>query len=369
MLFFSPFKRLAKLESSLVLGAVLLVATTLGLGGPDSNPVEVSGLNFSMNDIFSSWWFLGLETLLTTSLVACSTLDQLFVLRCQSNLTKNPGRVSLRAWDEPAQESFFLARTKRGVTRISDSRYRVNQKGMLRELAPLGTHALITFILTYSALSALYCFTGSAGLILGEGLFLSELKTPRSSSVYTRPLAYARVNDSWALNNPYQPFMDLSFLSMSGEEYGRFTVTASSKTATFPDQGIELDGGLSLVSWVPQRVRLVENNGYREFPALTLGREDQTSWLAPSDSGEVLVGRDGGLIALSSQPPLTVWEQQDLSEILGTDSKERIVVEVLSEGNITWSSNQLTVEIFLLPLLILLTLLLVTLKDVSLCLD
>ncbi len=370
MLFFSPFRKLVKLQSSLTLGAVVLAATTLGLGSPQSNPIKVLEFEFSPGYIFSSWWYLGLEILLTASLVACSILDQFFVLKCQSNLTRNPSRININAQSDSSQESAFLARasrSKKAITRITDSRSHIMQKGTLRELAPVGTHALITSIVTYSTLGALYCFEGSAGLNLGEGLFLSELKGPRSSSIHARPMAYARVNDSWVLNDPYQPFMDLSFLSMDGEEYGRFTITTSSKEATFPSQGISLDGSLSLLGSLPQRVRLVENSTYREIPALTLGQDNQTSWLAPNNEDEVLVGRDGGVMRLWGQPPLVGWEQQDMSELL--DAKGRVMVEVLSEGNLSWSNNQFNVEIFFLPLLILLTLLLVFSKDVSLCLD
>lgn len=369
MLFFSPFKRLAKLESSLVLGTVLLTATTLGLAGPPSDLVELFGLKFAVGDMFSSWWYLGLEVLLTTSLVACSILDQLFVLKCQNNVTKNPRRVNVRAWNDPTQESVFLSRANKGATKISSACCHILQKGMSRELAPLGTHALITSILTYSALCALYSFEGSVGLSRGEGLFLSELKAPVTSSVHTRPLAYGRVNDSWALTTPYQPFVDISFLSMRGEEYGRITVTTPSKAANISDEGIPLDGGLSLLNSTPQRVRLVENHTYREIPALAIKQDNPTSWLAPAEGNEVLVGRDGGFMVLSGQPKPGSWEQQDLSELLETNPKERFLVEVLPEVKVTWSSNQLTVEIFLFPLLILMALLLVSPRDVSLCLD
>ncbi len=373
---FSPFKRLAKVESALMVGLLLLMSTSLGLIGPQNATLNFFGTiksNVLVRDIFFSWWYLSLEILLAISLVSCSFLDQFFVLRCQSNTTKKLKRVTLSINHDLLQENVQISQIKKGASKISGSSLNILQQGVLRDWAPLGVHMVVTAMVTYGALDMLYSFKGSTGISVGEGLFLSESGSQQSSSAHIRPLAYYRVNDAWALTDPYQPFLDVSFLAMDGKECDRFTMTASSQSVLarpdlLPERGIRVDGSLSLGSLTPRRIRLAGQKTHWELPVLVVGRSDQSSssWLASGLEDEVLTGWEGGWIVLSGDNQGMTWDQQDFFEKPNSSRFQTRLVEVLYEANMTWSSKELSVEIFFVPLLTVLIFLVIPSRDIFL---
>ncbi len=376
MLLFSPLKRLAKVESALMVGLLLLISTSLGLIGPQNATLNFFGAiksNVLVRDIFFSWWYLSLEILLAISLVSCSFLDQFFVLRCQSNTTKKLKRVTLSINHDLLPENVQISQIKKGASKISGGSLNILQQGVLRDWAPLGVHMVVTAMVTYGALDMLYSFKGSTGISVGEGLFLSESGSQQSSSAHIRPLAYYRVNDAWALTDPYQPFLDVSFLAMDGKECDRFTMTTSSKSVlSRPDflaeRGIRVDGSLSLGRLTPRRIRLADQKTHWELPVLVVGRSDQSSssWLASGLEDEVLTGWEGGWIVLSGDNQGMTWDQQDFFEKPNSSRFQTRLVEVLYEANMTWSSKELSVEIFFVPLLTVLIFLVIPSRDIFL---
>ena len=364
MLFFSPLIRLTKIESALGLGIVLLLCTSLGLLSPDNTTLMRLGLD---QDIFFSWWYLSLEILLATSLISCTVLDQIFVLRCHSNTTKKFTGVELNISNQLS--SVPISQIKKGLPKIRRGRTSILQKELLREWAPLGIHGLVAAMATYGALDMLYSFRGFGRLSVGEGMFLSESAAQQSSSVHVTPLGYGRVNDSWVLVNPYQPFLDLSLLDMNGEEYTRFTVTTSSRSVSSEQPfsvGLPVDGSLSLTGLTPKRIRLTDAQNIRwEIPALAVDTADQRGWLAYSPEDELLIGQQGGSSVLVDKP--NIWGQQDMYEKSKRSIGESRLVDVISDTNISWTSNQLSIEVFFLPLLFTLMVLLIgTSKDIYL---
>lgn len=370
MIFHAPLKRLAKIDSAFVIGLFWLLGTSLGLVIPQSTSFSFGGSVFVIKDIFLSWWYLALEILLATSLVSCSFLDQLFVLRCQNNTTKKLKRVRVTAATHKSfQDSVRLGKLAKKFPKILGARHTILQRGLLRGWAPLGVHVLVVTLVTYGALDMLYTCKGASSLSVSEGLFLSSSGSQQSSSAHPRPLVYCRLNDSWSFTDPYQPFVDMSVLGMDGTEYKRFTITVSSKGAAslpsfWPSQSLNLESTMSLSSLTPRRIRMTGQtlDVKWEQPALSVGRADNPSWLSTGLEGEVLTGWEGGVLVLSDQPRR--WNQQDVYEELPLKRMGMGLIDVLAEANMAWSSNELWVEIFAVPLFSLLLLLAGFSKDI-----
>ncbi len=363
MILHAPLKRLAKVDSAFIIGLFWLLGTSLGLVIPQRTSFSFGGSVFVIKDIFFSWWYLALEILLATSLVSCSFLDQLFVLRCQNNTTRKLKRFRVSARHQSFQDSVRLGQLAHRFPKIRVAQHQILQRGVLRSWAPLGVHVLVVILVTYGALGMLYTCRGPSNLSVSEGLFLSASGSQESSSAHPRPLVYCRLNDSWAFTDPYQPFVDVSVLGMDGTEYKRCTITVSSRGAAYlwPSQGMNLDSTVSLTRLTPRRVRLTGQtlDMSWEQPALSVGRSDNPSWLSTGLEGEVLTGWEGGVLVMSDQPRR--WNQQDVSEELQMGVG---LIDVLSEANIAWASNEFWVEIFAVPLFSVLLLLAGSSKDI-----
>lgn len=246
-----------------------------------------------------------------------------------------------------------------------DGKTNVLQKGVLRYWTPLGVHLLAVAILTYGALDVLYTFRESGSFMVSNGLFVSWSGSPQTSFIHPRSTTYCRINDLWALEDPYQPFMDVSILDMSGEEMHRFTLTSSSNSLPV-DRNV--GGRLSLGSLVPRRVRLTNQETYWELPALPLSKGQPTSgWIASGTQGELFTGWGGGQMILSANFDMdSTWDQQDFSEEFMFSASSSRLVDVLYEASVTWLNNDLSINVFLVPLVAVLVSLLVAPLDVLL---
>ncbi len=365
MLFFSPLNRLAKVNSALTIGVFLLVATSIGIVGPQS--VDFIGLNIrlTLNDIFFKWWYLGLEILLAVSLLSCSLLDQLFVLKCQINTVNKLKRVRVYVHSPGFQESTQLSQLNQRLSKISANKANLLTKGMLRQWAPLGVHLLATAILAYGALDMLYASRENINVSSSNGFFLSSSGSEQASLSHSRPYTYCRINDMWSLTDPYQPFIDMSLLDMKGREYGRLTLTNPSQS--YPGHA-SVEGRLSLGGLTPLRVRLLDQETYWELPALATSKGASSSgWIAAGLDEELLTGWEEGQMVLYSTPSMSIkWDQQDFAEEFTATRTSAKIVDLLSEAKLTWSTNDFSINIFLVPLVAILSSLVLPSLDVTL---
>ena len=368
MWFFSPLNRLAKVNSALFIGVMLLVSTSLGLLGPHSLKIGVLNITFIIRDVFFSWWYLGLEILLATSLFSCSFLDQLFVLKCHMNTNNKLTRTKLHVYHYLYKEIGQLRKFKKRLCQVSGMNTNMIHKGILRYWTPLAVHLLSTTILTYGAVDILYAFQQSAYIKVGNGLFLSSSGSLQTSLSYIKPHAYCRINDVWYFTDPYQPFVDISILDMEGQECHRFSLTNSS-SSSIADR---MTGGrLSLISLTPRQIRVTDGSNYWELPTLAISKgTSSASWVAYGLQEELMAGWGEGQMILSSVPaPHQVpakWEQQDAYEDFRFSITKAKLVDLMSEANIAWSNNDLSLNVFLVPLFAILGSLVVSSRDIML---
>ena len=192
-------------------------------------------LQFGLDHVYKTWWFLTLIVLFGSSLTLCSFLQQLpsikIARRCQFFRTINPF-YRLKVSTILTNFSF-----NRIIARIETKQYSVFQqkniiycyKGLIGRIAPIMVHFSMILILVGTIAGSLFGFKAQEIVPKTENFHIQNILNPGPSAII--PKTSARVNDFWITytktKTVSQFYSDISILNGEGNEIKRKTISVN----------------------------------------------------------------------------------------------------------------------------------------------
>jgi cytochrome c biogenesis protein len=189
-------------------------------------------LQFGLDHVYKTWWFLALIFLFGSSLTLCSFLQQLPSLkiarRCQFFRTTNP---FYRLKISTILNNFSFNKI---ISRIKDQQYSVFHqknmvycyKGLVGRIAPIVVHFSMILILLGTIIGSLFGFKAQEIVPKTENFHIQNILTNGPSSII--PKTSSRVNDFWITYTKTktisQFYSDISILDSQGNETDRKTI-------------------------------------------------------------------------------------------------------------------------------------------------
>lgn len=192
-------------------------------------------LQFGLDHVYKTWWFLTLIVLFGCSLTLCSFLQQLpsmkIARRCQFFRTTNP---FYRLKVSTILTNFSLNRI---IARIETKQYSVFQqkniiycyKGLVGRIAPVMVHFSMILILVGTIAGSLFGFKAQEIVPKTENFHIQNILNTGPSAII--PKRSARVNDFWITytktKTVSQFYSDISILNGEGNEIKRKTISVN----------------------------------------------------------------------------------------------------------------------------------------------
>jgi len=189
-------------------------------------------LQFGLDHVYKTWWFLTLIFLFGCSLTLCSFLQQLPSLkiarRCQFFRTTSP---FYRLKISTILNNFSFNKI---LSRIKDQQYSVFQqknmvycyKGLVGRIAPIVVHFSMILILFGTIVGSLFGFKSQEIVPKTENFHIQNILINGPSSII--PKTSARINDFWITYTKTktisQFYSDISILDTQGNETIRKTI-------------------------------------------------------------------------------------------------------------------------------------------------
>jgi cytochrome c biogenesis protein len=189
-------------------------------------------LQFGLDHVYKTWWFLTLIFLFGCSLTLCSFLQQLPSLkiarRCQFFRTTSP---FYRLKISTILNNFSFNKI---LSRIKEQQYSVFQqknmaycyKGLVGRIAPIVVHFSMILILFGTIVGSLFGFKAQEIVPKTENFHIQNILTNGPSSII--PKTSARINDFWITYTKTktisQFYSDISILDSQGNETTRKTI-------------------------------------------------------------------------------------------------------------------------------------------------
>ena len=189
-------------------------------------------LQFGLDHVYKTWWFLALIFLFGCSLILCSFLQQLPSLkiarRCQFFRTTNS---FYRLKISTILNNFSFNKI---LSRIKDQEYSVFQqknmvycyKGLVGRIAPIIVHFSMILVLLGTIVGSLFGFKAQEIVPKTENFHIQNILTNGPSTII--PKTSARVNDFWITYTKTktisQFYSDISILDYQGNETTRKTI-------------------------------------------------------------------------------------------------------------------------------------------------
>nr|YP_011006635.1 Cytochrome c biogenesis protein [Halosiphon tomentosus]WAM63780.1 Cytochrome c biogenesis protein [Halosiphon tomentosus] len=247
----SFFKYLANLKLAIVILLVIAIVTSIGSIIEQNKDVqfyqntysaEIFGtsfwkilLFFGLNNVYSTWWFLLLLSLLGLSLACCTILQQLPTLKFSRRYyfykrlnQYNKLTFKINATKVfPSHLSYTLVNKQYSIFQQSNSFYAY--KGLISRVGPIIVHLSIICILLGSMLGALNGFNSQELIPKTEVFHIQNvIKNGVFSSI---PQKTFRVNDFWSIYTSNglikQFYTDISVLNGIGSETQRKTISVN----------------------------------------------------------------------------------------------------------------------------------------------
>lgn len=247
------FQLLADLRFAIFILLLISVCSIFGTIIEQDQPVEVYKVNypllnpifgflswdrilqFGLDHVYKTWWFLTLIVLFGCSLTLCSFLQQLpsmkIARRCQFFRTTNPF-YRLKVSTILTNFSFH-----RIIARIETKQYSVFQqkniiycyKGLVGRIAPVMVHFSMILILVGTIAGSLFGFKAQEIVPKTENFHIQNILNPGPSAII--PKTSARVNDFWITytktKTVSQFYSDISILNGEGNEIKRKTISVN----------------------------------------------------------------------------------------------------------------------------------------------
>jgi cytochrome c biogenesis protein len=189
-------------------------------------------IQFGLDHVYKTWWFLTLIFLFGCSLTFCSFLQQLPSLkiarRCQFFRTTSP---FYRLKISTILNNFSFNKI---LSRIKDQQYSIFQqknmvycyKGLVGRIAPIVVHFSMILILFGTIVGSLFGFKAQEIVPKTENFHIQNILTNGPSSII--PKTSARINDFWITYTKTktisQFYSDISILDTEGNETIRKTI-------------------------------------------------------------------------------------------------------------------------------------------------
>ena len=255
-------------------------------------------LQFGLDHVYKTWWFLTLIFLFGLSLISCTFLQQLPSLkiarRCQ--FFRKTGQFS-RLQIFTTLKNFSLNKI---LSRIKENRYSIFQqknivycyKGLIGRLAPILVHFSMILVLVGTILGSLFGFKAQEMIPKTENFHIQNILTNGQLTVI--PKTSARINDFWITytknKTVSQFYSDISVLNSQGKETNRKTISVNFPLIHKNVYYYQTDWNL-----IGLRIQ-VANNEIIEYPLLNILKNQNKVWLTWISNNKSL---NEGIIALS----------------------------------------------------------------------
>ena len=309
------FRLLADLRFSIFILLLISFCSIAGTIIEQDQPIEIYKLNypltnpimgflswdrilqFGLDHVYKTWWFLSLIVLFGCSLTLCSFLQQLPSLkvarRCQFFRTSQP---FYKLKNSTVLNNFSFNKI---LSRIKKEQYSIFQqknmiycyKGLIGRIAPIVVHFSIILILLGTIIGSLFGFKAQEIIPKTENFHIQNILNNSPSTII--PKTSARVNDFWITytktKTVSQFYSDLSILDNQGSEKTRKTIYVN-----YP----LVDNGIYYyqTDWNLIGLRF-QNSTYQimEYPLVNLFGNQNKVWLTWISNTEVL---NNGLIVI-----------------------------------------------------------------------
>ena len=248
------FRLVADLRFSIFILLMISVLSILGTVIEQDQSIEIYKLNypltnpvfgfltwdrilqFGLDHIYRTWWFLTLICFFGLSLISCTFLQQFpsfkIARRCQ--FLRNPGQFSrLQIFTRLKAFSFHKI-----LSRIKENQYSVFQqkniiycyKGLIGRIAPILVHFSMILVLLGTIIGSFFGFQAQEMVPKTENFHIQNILTNGQLTVI--PQTSARINDFWITYTRNQTvsqfYSDLSILNGQGKETDRKTISVNS---------------------------------------------------------------------------------------------------------------------------------------------
>ena len=189
-------------------------------------------LQFGLDHIYKTWWFLTLIFLFGCSLTLCSFLQQLPSLKVarRSQFFRTTRSFSQLKLSTILNNLSF----NKIITRIKDEQYSIFQqknmiycyKGLIGRIAPIIVHFSMILILLGTIIGSLFGFKAQEIVPKAENFHIQNILTNGPLTII--PKTSARINDFWITYTKTttisQFYSDISVLDSQGKETNRKTI-------------------------------------------------------------------------------------------------------------------------------------------------
>ena len=247
------FQLLADLRFAIFILLLISLCSIVGTIIEQDQPVEVYKINypllnpifgflswdriiqFGLDHVYKTWWFLTLIILFGCSLTLCSFLQQLpsikIARRCQFFRTTNPFyRLKVSTILNNFSFNKIIARIKNKQYSIFHQRNIIYcYKGLTGRIAPVMVHFSMILILLGTIAGSLFGFKAQEIVPKTENFHIQNILNNGPSAII--PKTSARVNDFWITYTKTktisQFYSDISILNGEGNEIKRKTISVN----------------------------------------------------------------------------------------------------------------------------------------------
>lgn len=239
-------------------------------------------LQFGLDHVYKTWWFLTLIFLFGCSLMLCSLLQQLPALkiarRCQFfRTTSSFYRLKIST----ILNNFSLNKI---LSRVTEQQYSVFQqkniaycyKGLVGRIAPIIVHLSMILILIGTIIGSLFGFKAQEIIPKTENFHTQNILTTGPASII--PPTSGRINDFWITYTKSktisQFYSDLSILDAEGNEKTRKTIYVNYPLVYEGVYYYQTDWNLIGLRFQN------ENNHIIEYPLINILGNQEKVWLS-----------------------------------------------------------------------------------------
>jgi cytochrome c biogenesis protein len=244
----------------------------------DSNLI----LDFGLNHVYTTWWFLFLLLLLGICLISCTMARQFPLLENSKNFsfkikeksfTELPFFVTIKniyylkeAIISKLQKLYFYVFQKKELVYA--------YKGLLGRISPILVHLSLILILSGASFGAFENFKSQEIIAKGDVFHIQNLV--KIGNITSLPSLNIRINDFWIeykKNKIFQFYSNLSILNVKGEEVENKTISVNNP---YRYKGIDIYQS----DWDLIGIRVQKNTetNYYEYPLFKL-KENKKAWI------------------------------------------------------------------------------------------
>ena len=239
-------------------------------------------LQFGLDHVYKTWWFITLIIIFATSLISCTILQQIPSLkiarRCQFFRTSQPFsklKIYKKILDSNLSQLLFKIKQKH-YSIFQQKNILYCYKGLIGRIAPLIVHFSMILILLGSLLGSITGFKAQEIIAKTETFHIQNIVTNGQFTLI--PRISTRINDFWITYSPKktinQFYSNISMLDNTGNEIWQKTIFVNS-----PAQYNNITYYQSDWSLISLRVK-DENSLISQYPLVNIFNDQNKIWLS-----------------------------------------------------------------------------------------